>query len=297
MVDDEVTADSELSILMPAYNEQEAIQPTLEALRKTFPDAEIIVIDDGSTDDTAAQAELVAGVTVLQHDFNRGYGRALKSGMRKASGAYLAWFDADNEHRSEDLAAMVERLQSGELAAVLGQRDRSIGTARALGKFVIWLLALALNVDLKRDVNCGLRVFRADVIRRYMHLLPNGFSASMTSTIVMLERGYPIEFYPITVNPRIGSSKVTVRDGVRTFILVLRTILLFSPLRFFLPFGIGLGVLGSLYGTIVAVSVGRGFPILAALFVTVGMLVVMIGLVADQISQIRLNEIDNELLD
>ncbi len=282
-----------LSILVPAYNECEAIKKTLQELRGLFPDAEIIVIDDGSTDTTATAAE-IPGVTVLRHEFNRGYGRALKSGMRMASGKYWAWFDADNEHRPEDLVGMVERLAQGSLAAVLGERNRSAGNARALGKFFIWLLAVSLNVELKRDVNCGLRVFRADVIRRYLHLLPDGFSASMTSTMVMLERKYPVEFYPITVNPRIGSSKVTVKDGFRTLVLVLRTILLFSPLRFFLPVGVGLGVLGGVYGTIIAIIAGRGFPILAALAITVGMLVVMIGLVADQVSQIRLNAIDDE---
>ena len=287
------TPNRSLSIIIPAYNEEQGISNTLQGLRQIFPDAEVIVIDDGSTDDTAAIIQKSGMAKLIRHNFNRGYGTALKTGMRQATGEFVAWFDADNEHRPEDLADMVQRLEEANLAAVLGQRDRSVDAARALGKFMIWLLAISLNVELKRDVNCGLRVFRHSVIRKYLHLLPSGFSASMTSTMVLLERGYPIEFHPISFNARIGRSKVQVRDGFRTIALVLRIILLFSPLRFFLPIGVGLAAVGGLYGTVVALLQGQGIPILAALLVIVGMLIVMIGLVADQISQMRLNQIDD----
>ena len=290
---DPLDLSNKLSIIVPVFNEEPGLERTLLGLRERLPHAEIIVVDDGSTDRSAEIATAHSGIILVRHDFNQGYGRALKSGMKAVTRNLVGWFDGDNQHRPEDLAGMLESMEHEPVAAILGQRDRSAGTARALGKFVIWLLAISLNVELRRDVNCGLRIFKTSVLRRYLHLLPNGFSASMTSTMVLLERGYPIRFHPIIVDQRIGSSKVRVRDGFRTFVLVLRTILLFSPLRFFLPIGVGLAGVGTLYGTIVAVNQGLGFPILAALLVILGMLIVVIGLVADQISQIRLNQIDD----
>lgn len=281
-----------LSVIVPAYNEEEGIGEALKSLLEELPGSEIIVVDDGSVDGTSAQVSGLSDVTLLTHDFNRGYGAAIKSGIRAATRDFIAWFDADNEHKADLLKAMLHRLQNNRLAAVLGQRDRSVTPARGLGKLVIWLLARLLAVKSGSDLNCGLRIFRKEVITPYVSVLPNGYSASMTSTIILIENKLPFEFYPVTVNPRIGQSKVALADGFRTMLLVFRIVTLFAPMRVFLPIGGGTVTLGFLYSLWVALREGVGFPVLGAIVMVTGVLIAMIGLVADQISQIRLSEIE-----
>ena len=137
---------NKLSIVIPAYNEEEGIVETLKQLISSFPDSEIIVVDDGSTDSTVEYVTNFETVNLIKHEFNRGYGSAIKTGMQSATRDYIAWFDADNEHNAENLKNMVEILESKKLVAVLGQRDRSINKIRGFGKFIIRLLAWSLDV-------------------------------------------------------------------------------------------------------------------------------------------------------
>lgn len=282
----------DVTVVIPAYNEEQGIQATLETLRVELPDSEIIVVDDGSTDSTAAVVRRFPGVILLQHRFNRGYGASLKTGMRHASRAVVGWFDADNEHKPETLKAMISRLEDERLAAVLGQRSTSVNRLRGIGKFLIRLLAFTLKIRAGHDLNCGLRVFRTEVIQPHIHLLPNGYSASMTSTIMLVEKKFPFAFHPVSINERIGQSKVALSDGFETLFLVLRLICLFSPMRIFLRLSITLIGTGLAYGLWVAFTHGQGFPVLAATVITAGVLVGVLGLTADQISQIRLAELD-----
>jgi hypothetical protein len=283
---------SRLSIVIPAFNEAEGIGHTLRALRTRLPLAEIIVIDDGSSDATASVARGISGVHVLQHPFNRGYGAGIKSGMRTGERAFVAWFDADNEHRVDDLIRLCQRLDAERLAAVIGSRGRGGPMVRTVGKAMIWLMARSLRFKFSNDLNCGLRVFRRAVIAPYLHLFPDGYSASMTSTLVMLERGYPIAFEPITTNPRIGRSKVRLADGFRTMLLTLRMVMLFAPLRVFVPMGLAALVAGSAYGIGLALVSGRGLPVSALFLMVGGILLMMLGLIADQISQLRLSQLE-----
>lgn len=285
----------ELSIVIPAFNEQGGIKPTLEGLRAQLTDAEVIVVDDGSSDETQRRASEVPGVRVIAHVSNRGYGASLKTGMSASRRRYVAWFDADNEHRVSDLVAMVERLHAEDLAAVIGRRlSPSVSVVRAVGKFSIRMLARSLGVDVGKDLNCGLRVFRHSVIRRYLPLLPDQFSASMTSTMVLIERGHRLGFHDIEVNPRIGTSKVRIRDGFSTMVLVMRFVTLFAPMRFFFVPGM-LGFFGGIaYGLARAILSGRGFPVAASLITITGFLMAMLGLVADQISQLRFAQLSLE---
>jgi hypothetical protein len=144
------------------------------------------------------------------------------------------------------------------------------------------------DIPASRDVNCGLRVFERETITNYLDLLPNSYSASMTSTFIMLERGYPIAFQPVELNARVGSSKVRLIDGFRAFGLVLRLVMLFAPLRIFLRLGAPLIVFGALYGAATAFIQGFGVPAAAVTAVILGFLLVLFGLIADQISQMRL---------
>ena len=278
-----------LGIIIPAYNEESGIAETLSELIAVFPGDEIIVVDDGSSDTTADTVRNgFEGGRLVRQPFNRGYGASLKVGMRHARGEYIAWFDADNEHRPENLVEMFDQIRSERLAAVLGQRSNSQSLMRGAGKYVIRAIARILKVKAGTDLNCGLRIFRGKVIKQYLHLLPDGYSASLTSTVIILERGYPFAFRPISTNPRLGVSKVVLSDGFEALILLLRVLTLFAPMRIFLRISLALILPGLIYGTAVALFGGRGFPVAAALVINTGVVLGAIGLVADQISQMRL---------
>jgi glycosyltransferase involved in cell wall biosynthesis len=292
MMDDKRQWAEQLSVVIPAYNEEGGIGRTLVGLREALPTCEIIVVDDGSTDGTVEQAKAVPGVRLLKHRINRGYGGALKTGMKAATRPYVAWFDADNEHRVEDLERMAGRIASEGLVAVIGRRPKpGPSVVRNYGKLAIRMLARTLGVDIGKDLNCGLRVFRRSVILRYLSLLPDSFSASMTSTMILIEEGYRFGFEDIEVSERIGTSKVQLEDGFFTLALVLRMVMLFAPLRIFLSFGTFFLVSGTAYGVWRAVLSGRGLPVAGLLLIVTGVLLLMFGLVADQISLLRLSQV------
>jgi len=292
MTDDKRQWADQLSVVIPAYNEEGGIGRTLEGLREALPTCEVIVVDDGSTDGTAEQAQTVPGVRLFKHRINRGYGGALKTGMKAATRPYVAWFDADNEHRVEDLERMVSRIDSEGLVAVIGRRAKpGPSVVRNYGKFAIRMLARTLGVDIGKDLNCGLRVFQRSVILRYLALLPDSFSASMTSTMILIEEGYPFDFEDIQLSERIGTSKVQLEDGFFTLALVLRMVMLFAPLRIFLSFGAFFLLSGTAYGLWRAVLTGRGLPVAGLLLMVTGVLLLMFGLVADQISLLRLSQV------
>ncbi len=293
---DPTALDSQLSVVVPAYNEEAGIAFALSELLARLPQAEIIVVDDGSIDRTSAVAAGFPNVVIVQHPFNRGYGAALKTGMTVAAREFVAWFDADNEHRVDDLVTMADRLRNEHVAAVIAQRSRSgPSPLRTWGKFVIRMLARSLSFQGGSDINCGLRVFRREVISRYIPLLPNSYSASITSLIVLLERGYPIAYHPINLNPRIGDSKVKISHGFLAFMLVLRILMLFAPMRIFLRVGFVLIGIGLSYGVAMAVAAGRGVPTSAVGMVLGGILTAFFGLTADQISQLRLAAYDQPI--
>lgn len=281
-----------LSVVIPAYNEEDGIGPTLAGLRAALPQAEVIVVDDGSADRTAERAEAIEGVRVLRHPFNRGYGAALKTGMRAAGGDYVAWFDSDNEHRVDDLIRMIDRLETEKLVAVIGHRADGGTRFRAAGKAVIRAFAWVLGLSRGSDLNCGLRAFRRAAILPYLPLLPNRYSASMTSTMIMVARGYPMVFEPVHLAPRIGRSKVALMDGFQALVLVLRMTMLFAPLRIFLPTGLALAAVGAVYGVGLALISGLGVPVLSVVLILGGLILFLQGLIADQISYMRLSQLE-----
>jgi glycosyltransferase involved in cell wall biosynthesis len=281
-----------LSIIIPAYNEEAALPHTLQSLldEPRLAGAEIIVVDDGSTDGTSRIARSFPQVKTLQHPFNLGYGSSIRSGSRAAQGAYILWFDADGQHRVEDLLAVAEKLTEGALEYVIGVRDETSyhETNRRLGK---WLLKQSVNFAAGQrvpDFNSGLRGFRREVLLRYLHLLPRGFGASTLTTLLMVEGDHYGATVPIIVQPRLGKSSVRqFRDGFRTLQIILHIVLLFKPLKFFGWVGAMLIASGLLYGLIKARQVGLGFPVLAALVVILGVQSFFFGLLCDQISALR----------
>ncbi|MCG3128945.1 MAG: Undecaprenyl-phosphate 4-deoxy-4-formamido-L-arabinose transferase [Phycisphaerae bacterium] len=281
---------SELSVIIPAYNEHEGICDTLETLRRHCSAAEVIVIDDGSQDGTAELARRVEGVRVISHTRNRGYGAALKTGIRNSTRRYIAWYDADGQHRPSDLISVARAVADGPADVAIGVRGResAVQRERRTGKKVLALVARLVSGEQIPDLNSGLRCFRREVILRYLHLLPDTFSASTTSTLMMMKRGYRIAYVPIVAQPRVGKSTVKiVSDGVRTLQLIVRIVVLFEAFKVFSALGAALFVPGLIYGLIVALINGQGFPTLAGTAVISGILTFFMGIVADQVAELR----------
>jgi len=281
---------SRLTVIVPAFNEEEGIVPTLRKLKDNFPDVLILVINDGSEDKTHERAKSVPGVTVLTHEVNRGYGASLKTGMKVAKTEFVAWYDADGQHQPEDLAGVVLEVQSGEYDACFGTRGKGSSQVarRAPGK---WILRTISQIVARRkipDLNCGLRCFRSSVIKRYLHLLPDGFSASTTSTLLMMKRGYRVKFRPIKTEPRVGKSSVRMfRDGFFTLKLILRIFILFDAFLFFTSLALVQVVAALMYSAWVMSRQHLGFPQLGALVVMSGFLTFAIGIISAQINEMR----------
>jgi glycosyltransferase involved in cell wall biosynthesis len=291
--DVEMPAD-DLTVLIPAFNEEEGIGPTLSALfgESRLRGARVIVIDDGSSDNTAEVASAFAGVQVLRHKNNLGYGAGIKTGTRHAETTWVAWFDADGQHRPQDLAEMLEAAKREHYDAVFG--NRSAGSAvvksRVVGKKVLGVVANSVANQKIPDINCGLRVFRRELLAAYLPLLPDGFSASTTTTLLFIKRNRHFSFHPVVTPPRVGTSTVKqVRDGMRTLHLMMRILFLFSAFK---AFAIVAGVflaLGIGYGTTIALMHGQGFPVLAELLTLAGVITFCFGIVSDQISALRID--------
>lgn len=286
------SASTLFSIIIPAFNEAPAITHTLEKLcaAPDLKDAEIIVVDDGSIDDTAAKVECFSRVQLVRHPVNQGYGAALVTGMHRATRDYAVWMDADGQHRVEDVVALTQNLIEHNLDYCVGVRNAASHhePARKFGK---WVLRQVVRMAAGRpvaDFNSGLRGFRLSIIRKYLHLLPKGFGASTTITLILLERCHKGGAIPITVLPRIGTSSVKqFRDGMRTLTLILRIFLIFKPLHFFGGIGAMMSLSGLGYGFWSAFTEGLGFPVLGAVVFLAGLQTMFMGLIMDQISAMR----------
>lgn len=284
-----------LTVCIPAYNEEFVIKQSLERLRSYIPDAEIIVVDDGSTDETAERARTVGGVRVISHERNQGYGAALKTAMRHATRSVIAWYDGDGQHNPEDLIRVVTPVLEGEADAVIGARTSNSDARpeRKPGKWILQKIAEGIARRRIPDLNSGLRCFRSDVILRYLHLLPEGFSASSTSTLLLIKRLYRFKYVPITTTSRTGVSSVRMmRDGLRTIHLLLRMLVLFEAFRFFSLLSAFQLIVGFVYGLGIAIYSGLGFPVLAAVICISGATTFLMGLLCDQIVAIRMERLE-----
>ncbi|MFG0318509.1 MAG: glycosyltransferase family 2 protein [Planctomycetota bacterium JB042] len=228
-----------LSIVVPAYNETGGIRPTLEQLAEAVSgvDCEILVVDDGSDDDTAAQAESCAGVRVLRHDVNRGYGAALKTGIRNARADVICITDADGTYPNDRIPELLGLMDRYDM--VVGARtgaNVAIPLVRRPAKWVLNQLANLLAGTRIPDLNSGLRLFRKGIAEKYMRFLPSGFSFTTTITMAMLNDDYLVKYVPIDYYHREGRSKIRpIRDTTNFVLLILRVTMYFKPLKIFLP--------------------------------------------------------------
>ena len=277
---------SDVSIVIPANDEQDAIVDVITALRAAAAWREVLVIDDGSTDGTAARAQR-AGARVIRHPYNKGNGAAVKTGIRHASGEFVLVLDADGQHRAADAVRIAARL--GEYDLVVGARapGAQATSARRAGNALLNALASYLADRRIPDLTSGMRGARREYLREFLHLLPNGFSTPTTTTLAFIKAGYNVGFEPIDAQARIGHSKLRVaREGARFFLILLKLITIFSPLKIFVPVS-GLSfAAGALYGGINFAMAGR-IPNGAVLLLLFAVIVFLVGLVSEQIATLR----------
>jgi glycosyltransferase involved in cell wall biosynthesis len=284
--------DTKISIIIPAYNEDKAIGVTISALLEepNLAQAEIIVVDDGSNDKTAQIIRDFPQVRLYQHRVNLGYGAAVSTGMRNATRPFVVWFDSDGQHQVGDLINVVKALVDDDLDYCFGIRQPGSDqvTKRVLGKSVLRFLVQLTAGRPVADFNCGLRGFKRELILHYLHLLPKGFSASTTTTLLMFERNHLGREVPITTKIRIGKSTIkNVSDGYKTVLIIMRVLLLFKPFMFFGSIGFLLIATGTIYGLIDAIAFRLGFPVFGSLLILAGFQILLFGVLSDQISLIR----------
>jgi len=275
-----------VSVVIPVYNEGSVIADVIAALAASGPWHEIIVVDDGSSDGTHEHAAR-AGATVVRHPYNKGNGAAVKSGIRKASGEYVLIIDGDGQHSPADARRLVERL--GEYDLVIAARSSSTQAtlSRRVGNSALNQLASYLTERDILDLTSGFRAARRHHLREFLHLLPNGFSTPTTTTLAFIKAGYNVAFEPVEARQRAGSSKIKfARDGTKFFLIILKIVTIYSPMRVFVPLSLVTFVLGVLYG-VWNVAVHERIPNGAVLLILFAVGVFLVGLVSEQISAMR----------
>lgn len=278
----------ELSIIVPAYNEEEGIRTTMEQLlcvARTL-DAEILVVDDGSTDGTAAALEGLEGVRVIRHEKNRGYGAALKTGIRHARAHRICITDADGTYPNERIPELMKWTDRYEM--VVGARTGksvAIPLVRRPAKKVLNLIANVLTGERIPDLNSGLRIFDKRAAMEFLHLFPSGFSFTTTITLAMLNADYLVKFVPIDYHAREGRSKIRpIRDTYNFLMLILRITMYFNPLKIFLPISVALFALTA---AAFAVDIGKdtGISDKTVILTLAAGAVFLAGLLADSIAR------------
>lgn len=279
-------AKNTTSIIIPAFNEEDAIESTLQKLveLKIHEENEIIVVDDGSDDRTA---EIVKDYPVLlyKHHMNKGYGAALKTGIRRAQGDYVILMDSDGQHNPRYIEEIRGLMQEYDM--VIGERSNTSFQVkrRKAGKRLIRKVGEYLVEQKLPDYNSGFRGFHRETISALLHLMPNGFSFSTTSTLAFLKEGYNIGTIPIEVEARMGrkSNVKVVKDGSKTLLLLFRIIMLFNPLKVFFPASVISFLIGVGFGIVGFILYDR-FSNGAVVLTMMGMFLFFIGLIADQVS-------------
>ncbi|MDO3382825.1 glycosyltransferase family 2 protein [Gilvimarinus algae] len=276
----------EISVILPAKNESASVGQTVSLIKSHWAGAEIIVVDDGSTDDTACVAES-SGARVVTHPYSKGNGAAIKTGLRAASNNIVVCMDADGQHRAEDILVLLEKLEAG-FDMVVGSRSRQgqAGFHRSLAngfynRFASWMVGHKIE-----DLTSGFRAVRKDKFMEFISLLPNKFSYPTTITMSFFRAGYSVGYAPVNVLSRAEGSASHIspwKDGVRFLLIIFKIGTLFSPLKLFFPISLVLGLSGISYYAYTYLTDGR-FTNMGALLFTTAILVFLMGLVSEQIT-------------
>ncbi|MBK5966541.1 glycosyl transferase [Thiocystis minor] len=275
-----------LSIILPAKNESAGLGALLSRIRQTVPDAELLLVDDGSTDATPDIAR-EHGARVISHPYSLGNGAAVKAGARAATGEVLVFMDADGQHDPTDIPRLLARLDSGYDMVVGARSDASQANwGRGLANRIYNLLASYMTGQRIADLTSGLRAVRADQFRPFLYLLPNGFSYPTTITMSFFRAGYTVAYEPIHAGRRIGKSHVSpLKDSLRFLLIIFKVGTLYSPLKLFVPIATAHGFAGLGYYAFTYATQGR--LSLATLFLlSSAVTIFLIGLVSEQITQL-----------
>ena len=287
LLDDPITQLSHsTSVVVPAFNEEASIGPLVTALRAAADWAEILVVDDGSQDETARRAR-TAGARVIHHSYNKGNGAAVKTGIRNAAGLFILIIDADGQHRPADALRLVAHLDAYDLVVGARAAGTQATRLRRYGNAVLNWTASYLTERPIPDLTSGFRAARRACLVEFLHLLPNGFSTPTTTTMAFLKAGYSVRFEPIDAGRREGESKIRLgADGIAFLIILLKVITIFSPLRIFLPISAAAFIVGAAYAvwTILTQSHVTNSSVLLILLSVV---IFLVGLVSEQISSLR----------
>jgi glycosyltransferase involved in cell wall biosynthesis len=274
------------SIVIPAFNEGASIAPLVRELRAEASWHEILVVDDGSKDDTGAQAN-GAGALVVRHPYNKGNGAAVKTGIRQATGVYLLIIDADGQHRPNDAVRLVSHLDAYDLVVGARSPETQAGTARRIGNSALNWIASYLTEQAIPDLTSGFRAARRERLLEFVHLLPNGFSTPTTTTLAFIKAGYSVRFEPIEAGRRSGTSHIRfASDGVGFFLILLKVITIFSPMRIFLPISGAAFLVGAAYG-VWTIFTQSHVTNSSVLLILLSVVIFLFGLISEQISSMR----------
>jgi len=285
---------SRISIILPAKNEAAALQDLLPRLKLAQPEAEIIVVDDGSTDDTAKLCT-DSGVICLSSPYSMGNGAAIKRGARAATGEILVFMDGDGQHDPSDIKRLLGRLDQG-YDMIVGARDweSQAGVGRGVANTVYNWLASKMTGQSVADLTSGFRVARAARFREFLHLLPNGFSYPTTSTMAFFRSAYGVAYEPIRAGQRVGKSHIKpLKDGVRFLLIIFKIATLYSPLKLFLPVSFvffSLGCANYIRTFLLEGRLTNG----SSLMWSAAVIVFLIGLISEQITALTYRPVEGK---
>jgi glycosyltransferase involved in cell wall biosynthesis len=277
----------EITVVLPARNEAEGLQRTLPALRQALPGAEVIVVDDGSTDATAEVAA-AHGARVLANPYAMGNGAAIKRGARAAGGEVIVFMDADGQHDPALVPQLLARLGDGfDMVVGARGRDGQANAGRGLANALYNRLASWMTGHRVLDLTSGFRAVRADRFREFLHLLPNGFSYPTTSTMAFFRSAYPVAYVPVPVAKRVGTSSHIrpLKDGIRFLLIIFKIATLYSPLKLFAPAALAFFLTGLGYYAWTFFHEHR-FTNMSMLLFSASVIVFLIGLVSEQITNL-----------
>lgn len=273
-----------ISVILPAKNESAAISQTIAQIQQLQRAHEIIVVNDGSTDNTKEIAEQ-SGATVITHPYSKGNGAAIKTGARAATGDIIVFMDADGQHDPQDIPKLLEKINQGyDLVVGARQKGSQASVGRGVANALYNNLATYMTEQKVEDLTSGFRAVRTDKFREFLYLLPNGFSYPTTSTMAFFRAGYSVTYVPIHAAKRIGKSHIQpLKDGVRFFLIIFKIATLFSPLKMFLPIAVLLFIMATGWYGYTLWDAGR-FTNMSALLYTGSIMIFLMGLISEQVT-------------
>ena len=281
---------SNLSFIIPAKNELPGLMKILPKLRSLFPDSEIIVVDDGSNDKTWQYCNDL-NIKVIRHKYSKGNGAAIKTGVNHAKSETIVFMDGDGQHDPEDINRLIEKYEQG-YDMVVGARSTS--SQASFGRlcantFYNWFSSLIVGQKIE-DLTSGFRIVKAEYFRKYLYLLPNGFSYPTTITMAFFRSGYSVGYVPVIVHKRFGKSHIKIlKDGVRFLLILFKIGTLYSPLKIFFPLSVMSFTTGIFYYLYTYITVGR-FTNMSALMLSTAVIIFLMGLISEQITSLMYSQ-------